>query len=214
MSKYFLSFFIFIFFSLPCLAQFSDIQMDSLRGVTLGIEKDEYLFADYGFKNDIHVGFKHSIKPEDERNQTVQLCASYTAHPYFLNVKINPFLTTGWKFDYTSVGCRLQVTNCKWAEYVQLGASIIPYYDSDLKYRTCWDVGVSARIYNDIRVFAEMSDKPQYRIAYKRVCLGFDFKVENLQVKPSLQIPIYDSGMRLRHSNICISAAYTFKKKD
>lgn len=199
--------------SLPCWAQFSDIQIDSLRGVTIGIEKNEYLFADYGFKNDIHVGIKHSVKPEDEINQTVQMNASYTAHPYFLNVKVNPFLTTGWKMDYVSVGCRLQVTNSKWAEHVQLGASIIPYYDTDLKYRTCWEVGASVRIYKDIRVFAEMSDKPQYRIAYKRAYIGFDFKVANLQVKPSLQIPIYDSGMRLRHSKICISAAYTFNSR-
>lgn len=204
---------VIIFFctSVPCFAQFSDVQLDSLRGVSIGIEKNENLFADYGFKNEIHIGVKHSVMPEDETNQTLQLNASYTAHPYCLDVKVNPFITTGWKLDYTSVGCRLQVTNSKWAEYVQLGASIIPYYDTDLKYRTCWETGVSVRLCNDIRVFAEISDKPQYRIAYKRVCLGFDFRVENLQVKPSLQIPIYDSGMRLRHSNICISAAYTFK---
>lgn len=199
--------------TLPCLAQFSDVNLDTLRGVTVGIERNEYLLADYGFSKGLHVGFKHTVKPEDEKNQTFQLNASYTARPKFMDITVNPFLTTSWNMDYTSFGCKIQVMSSLFTDRLQFGASIIPYYDTDLKYRSCWEAGISASIHNEIRIFAEVSDKPLYRIAYKRAYLGFDFKVANLQVKPSLQIPIYDSGMRLRHSKICISAAYTFNSR-
>ena len=201
-----------IIYSLDTYAQFSEINYLDVKGTSIGIEKNSMAVLDYGFKNDIHLNLKHSMEANTMKYQYFQIGAFYALNSTYVQLCINPFFSSDYQASYINAGMGISVLSNWKNEYFRIGFSIMPCYDTDMKYQTDWAVSVSFKLYREISVFMEYSRKPEYRIAYKRAYAGLVFRTGNICVKPMLRIPYYDSGLRLDHSKVVISMAYFFNK--
>lgn len=213
MNKHILTIGIMFFLSINALAQFSDTNLRETDGLSVGIEKNNSGWIDYGLNNGLHANIKHTLIADKLPRQSWRVGASYNFAPKYVQVNVAPFVTSDWYASFVNVGSSIQVSNLWMADRFMIGAEYVPYYDSDLKFQNGWAFAAQARIHKNISLFAEYGRKPDFRIAYERAYLGFDIKVLDLNVKPMLEIPVYDSGVRFDHSKIQVSACYTFHIK-
>lgn len=193
-------------------AQFSEINYLNTKGGIAGIEKNSMVVLNYGFKNNIQLNLKHSMEANAMKYQYFQIGASYALNFGYVQLCANPFFSSDYRASYINTGTEVSVFSNWKKEYFRVGFSVIPCYDTDLKYQTCWAVAASVKLYREFSVFIEYSRKPEYRIAYKRGYAGLIFISGNICVKPMLRIPYYDSGLRFDHSKVVISMAYFLNK--
>lgn len=213
MNKLILTIGTMLFLSIKAFAQFSDSDLRETDGLSVGIEKNNSGWIDYGLKNGLHVNVKHTLIADKLPRQSWRVSASYNFAPKYVLVSVAPFVTSDWYTSFVNIGSSIKVSNLWRADQFMIGAEYVPYYDSDLKFQNGWAFAAQARIHKNISLFAEYGRKPDYRIAYERAYLGFEVKVLDLNVKPMLEIPVYDSGVRFDHSKIQVSACYTFHIK-
>ena len=192
--------------------QFADVELTNKRWLTLGLEKNNSVWADYGFKNRIHISGKHTAIADKLSEQSWRLSASYIANIDVIQATVNPFVTSDWNTSFYNLGLSVKLRNLWKNNIVKIGTEYIPYYDKDLKFQHGWAVGVQTKFYKQISLFAEYGRKPDYRIAYERMYLGFDIAYKEICVKPMIEIPSYDSGIRWTHSKIVVSMSYNFEK--
>jgi hypothetical protein len=202
--------FLLIFVSIQSHGQFSDIDLVNVNGLTIGLEKNNSIWAGYGFKNGIHVIAKHTAIADELSRQSWRISALYGVDLKIVQAVATPFISSDWKTTFYNVGLSLKLRNLWKDNFVKIGAEYIPYYDRDLKFQHGWAVGVQTKLYKQISLFAEYGRKPDYRIAYERMYLGFDIKAKDLCIKPMIEIPSYDSGIRWTHSKIVVSMCYCF----
>ncbi len=202
--------FTFLLISVHCYSQFSDLDMVHVDGLSVGLEKNNSILAGYGLKNGIHVLAKHTAIADELSRQSWRISALYGADLKILQIMASPFFSSDWKTTFYNLGLSLKLRNLWKDNIVRIGAEYVPYYDTDLKFQHGWSVGGQARLYKQISLFAEYGRKPDYRIAYERMYWGFSIPVTNLCVKPMIEIPSYDSGIRWSHSKIVISMYYDF----
>lgn len=209
MSRISFLFFIFLVYA-PCYAQFSNLDVIGLEGLTVGLEKNNSLWADYGFRNGIHVNFKHTVYADKLSKQSWRVSVLYSKDFKIIQTAATAFVTSDWQTSFHNIGCSLRLRNLWKEDIVKIGVEYIPYYDNDLKFQNGWSAGTQIRLYKQISFLAEYGRKPDYRIAYKRMYLGFDFSELNLCVRPMLEIPFYDSGLQWNHSKVVVSMFYNF----
>lgn len=195
--------------SMNSFAQFSEMNMANAKGWSLGLVKNDMLFADYGLNNGLHFQLKQSLIADELKQEYDVLSVSYKLPVSAVELLAEAFAGTDWHGSYLNAGSRISIAGG--SEGFKIGAAVIPYYDSDLDYQTGWSFAASAKLYKDISLFGEFGRQPEYRIAYNRAYLGFDIKYAHLDIKPMLQIPCYDSGVRLDHSKVVVSLSYNFK---
>lgn len=201
--------FAFILMPFHCHGQFSDLNMADVYGICVGLEKNNSVWANYGFNNKIHINFKHTAIADELSRQSWRISASYSTDWKVVQVIVNPFVTSDWKISFYNLGSSIKMRYV-WKDIVKVGAEYVPYYDKDLKFKHGWSVGALVRLYKQVSCFAEYGRKPDYRIAYERMFMGFDIPVMNLCVKPMIEVPSYDSGIRWTHSKIVVSLYYAF----
>lgn len=194
-------------------AQFSELDLKGTRGTTVGIVKNKMAVIDYGFKTPWHIQLKQSIVADELKQQYDQLQVSYAVDLKYVYAEMQLFGSTDWGLTYANCGARLNVSNKFFEDHLKLGVAFIPFYDSGMNYVSGWAVGASTKLYRDISLCVEYSREPEYRIAYKRAYIGFDINYKHLKVKPMLQIPCYDGGIRFDHSKVLVTATYTFNRK-
>lgn len=207
MSRYIFVFFLFLC-SVHCHGQFSDVCVSNVRRLSIGLEKNNSVWADYGFKNGIHVNIKHTAIADDLDRQSWRVSASYGTELKVVQTNASPFVTSDWYTSFYNFGLSLKIWNLWKDKTVKVGVEYIPYYDKDLKFQNGWAIGAQTRLYKQISIFAEFGRKPDYRIAYERMYLGFDITAKDLCVKPMIEIPSYDSGIRWNHSKVVVSMYY------
>ena len=202
--------FLLMFVSVQSHGQLSDINIVNVSGLTVGLEKNYSIWVDYGFKNGIHINAKHSVIADKLSKQSWRLSASYSVNINIIQATATPFISSDWFTSFYNMGFSVKLVNLWKDNIVKIGAEYIPYYDKDLKFQHGWAVGAQTKLYKQISLFAEYGRKPDYRIAYERMYLGFDIKTRDLCVKPMIEIPSYDSGIRWTHSKIVVSMCYSF----
>lgn len=208
MSRYLIVFLLFLC-SISCYGQFSDYIVD-VNKLSMGLEKNNSLWVDYGFKNGINVNFKHTAIADELSLQSWRISALCSSDLKIVRAIVTSFVTSDWHTSFYNIGLSLKLSNLYKDNIVKLGAEYVPYYDKDLKFQNGWAVGAQTRLYKQISLFLEYGRKPDYRIAYERLYLGFDISAMDLRVKPMIEIPSYDSGIRWTHSKIVVSMYYTF----
>ena len=206
---------IVIFLLMLCLyssiyAQYSNSDLRKVDGLSLGLEKNNSVWLDYGFKRGFHIHVKHSAIADKLPRQSWQIGASYNYWRKDIGFCLSPFLTSDWYVSFVNWGCSFKLSSFWKKEVIKVGIEYLPYFDSDLKFQNAWAVAAQTLLHKNISLFAEYGRKPDYRIAYKRAYLGFEMKAAELYVKPMLEIPIYDSGIRFDHSKIVVSLFYNF----
>ncbi len=204
--------------SLLCLcsnvwAQFSDSDLRPVNGLSIGLEKNNSLWVDYGFEKGIHLNVKHTAIADKLPRQSWRIGASYNFTPKYIQLNLNPFITSDWYASFVNVGCSFKLSNLLKDDKFKIGAEYMPYYDNDLTFQNGWSIAAQVHVYKALSLLSEFGRKPDYRIAYKRFYIGLEAKISDLSVKPLLEIPIYDSGVRFDHSKIVVSCFYTFHSK-
>lgn len=207
------SVFILVLLGIPLFAQYSDSDLKSRDGVSIGIEKNNSVWLDYCFKKGFHICLKHTAIADKLHRQSWRMGASYDLTPKYVKINLNLFLTSDWYTSFVNTGCSFKLTNQWKGDVFRIGVEYVPYYDNDLKFQYGWAVAAQVRVHKDMSLFAEYGRKLDYRILYQRAYVGFEIKVAALYVKPMLEIPVYDSGIRFDHSKVVISTFYTFKHK-
>lgn len=197
---------------MPLYAQFSNTDLRYTYGMIVGIEKNNSVWLDYGFDKSFHINIKHTAMADKLYRQSWQISGSYNITPKHIQVNLSPFLTSDWYGTFVNYGCSFRLSNLWRKERFMLGIEYVPYYDNELRSQNGWALAAQVKVQKDISFFTEYGRKPDYRIAYKRVYSGFEIIVADLYVKPMLEIPIYDSGLRLDHSKLVVSMFYSFKK--
>ena len=195
-------------------AQQTDINYVGVHGATVGVEKNAVAEFDYGFQNDLHLNFKHTVDADEFKLQSYILGAGYGKDlGKYGAYEGKVSFSSDYTGNYTLCSARINAYSPLLLNVVKVGASVMPMYDSELKYKTGYAASLSFRCSEHISVLTEFSRVPEYRIAYKRFYGGFEFRVKNLDVKPMLYVPIYDSAFRIRNSKVVVSMSYTFCKK-
>jgi len=207
MSRYILVFLLFLF-SVYCHGQFSDVYIVNVKGLSIGLEKNSSVWADYGLKNGIHVNVKHTAIADELDKQCWRISAMYGTDLKVVQAIASPFVTSDWYTSFYNAGMSLKFRNLWKEDIIKIGVEYVPYYDKELKFQNGWSVGVQTKLYKKISILAEYGRKPDYRIAYERMYLGFDITTKDLSVMPMLEIPSYDSGIRWTHSKIVVSMYY------
>lgn len=203
-------FFIILFFLTPnlCHGQSSDSYIAHLEGISVGIDKNNSVWADYGLKNGIHINFKHTVIADELSKQSWRISALYSKDLKVVQTVIAPFVTSDWYTSFYNVGLAIKLRNLWKDNIIKIGIEYIPYHDMDLKFQNGWAVGLAKRLYKQASLFLEYGRKPDYRIAYERLFVGFDIIAKDLCVKPMIEIPSYDSGIRWNHSKVVVSMYY------
>lgn len=194
----------------PCYAQSSGLNVIGLEGITIGLEKNNSIILDYGFRHGIHISFKHTVYADKLSKQNWRVSVMYSKKLKIIQTAANAFVSSDWCTSFYNIGCSLKLSNLWEEDIAKIGLEYIPYYDKDLKFQNGWSAGAQIKIYKQISFLAEYGCKPDYRIAYKRLYMGFEFSALNLCVKPMLEIPFYDSGLKLNHSKVVVSMFYNF----
>lgn len=197
-------------FNTKAFSQFSESDLRMVTGLSVGLEKNNTGWIDYGFSSGFHINVKHTLTPIELVEQNWGIGLSYNHKFNFFQFSFSPSITSNWNTSFINIGGALKLSNLWKYNIIKLGIEYIPYYDTDLKFQNGWALAAQTKIHKDISIFCEYGKKADYRIIYKRIYAGFEVKLLDLCVKPLLQIPIYYSGMKLTQSQILVSAYYTF----
>jgi len=199
------------FFSTNAYSQFSETDLRTVTGLSVGLEKNNIGWVDYGFNSGFHINIMHTIAPRELNEQNWRFGISYNRGFKYLQIALSPFMNSNWNLSFANVGTSIKVSNFWKHNLFRLGVEYIPHYDTNIKFHNAWAFAVQAKLFKNISILCEYGEKPDYRIAYKRIYAGFEVKVLNLYLKPLLEIPIHDSGIKLKSSRVLVSAYYTFK---
>ena len=202
---------VFLLLSVRGFAQFSGFNMVNVDGLSVGLEKNNSVWADYAFKNGFHINIKHTAIADELSRQSWRISALYGMDLKVVQAVATPFVTSDWKTSFYNFGLSLKFRNLWKDKIVKFGVEYIPYYDKELRFQNGWAVGTQVRLYKQVSCFTEYGRNPDYRIAYERMYLGFVIEAKDLCVKPMLELPSYDSGIRWTHSKIVVSLYYNFR---
>ena len=204
----FIYFVVFFLISIHCHGQTSDIEISHLEGFSVGIEKNNSIWTSYGFRNGIHINFKHTAIADELSKQSWRISALFAKELKVVQAIAAPFVTSDWYTSFYNVGMSIRIRNTWKDDVVKIGIEYIPFHDNDLKFQNGWAVGLEKRLYKQTSLFLEYGRKPDFRIAYERLFVGFDIIAKDLCVKPMIVIPSYDSGIRWNHSKVVVSMSY------
>ena len=210
MKIFYILFILFQLIVCPIYAQLSKLN-DLHKGFSLGIEKNSMGVINYGISDYLYFHLKHSLLADALKTQYIQLSSTIDFEKKNTKLQLMPFISFDYDASYFNYGCDFSLIQDFHVNETKIGVSFIPYYDTILKYSSGWAISGQTEIINDISFFVEYTRRPEYRIADKKMYLGFSFYSGKLIVKPMLKTPIYDSGIRLDHSQVILNFNYLFK---
>lgn len=174
---------------------------------TIGLRDTRYVYAEYAFLKNWSAKFEQSVYSEKLDMQYFRLYFGYNKNLGRFNVSATPFYGMVYGGSYYNMGLKIagDVNALKWLD---VNASVAPFYDSGLKYSTLYSAGLSFNVTKEISVLGSFTNYPEYRMPEKRIRAGFRFRVKNLSVQPELSIPTSSTeGKNLR---VLASMSYTF----
>ncbi len=197
-------------------AQFSNSTYLMKQGISVGLEKNTTAFLNYEWNKGFFVKAKHTVIADRVKYQSFRLDGGYKWDNKYVQLAASPFVTSDWRGSFWNVGMEIGIISNYFSQYFRIGGQYVPYYDCDLNMQHGWSIAGLVNITKEIALFAEYCNKPEYRIAYKKVYTGISFNVKNLAVAPMIEIPIYDGDFHGSHSSVAVNLVYTFinKKKD
>lgn len=150
----------------------------------LGLRDTRFVNVNYTFANHYNVELEHSFYNEAFKLQHLRLSFTYMATIKHFTIKCKPYFGITYNAAYHDAGALVN------AAYrigrVGLDATLNPHYDSGLKYKTCWGVGASCRVYKQLSIVAQYTTVPEYRQSENRFRAGFRIDVDRLWVMPLL----------------------------
>lgn len=194
-------------------AQFSDATYLKKQGFSIGLEKNSTAFLDYEWSKGFFVEAKHTVIADKIKYQSFRIEGGYKWDNEYIQLSASPFVTSDWRGSFWNAGMKIGLISNYLSRFFRIGGQYVPYYDCDLKMQHGWSIAGLVNITKEIALFAEYCQKPESRVAYKKVYAGVSFNVRNLVVAPMIEIPIYDGGFHASHSSVAVNLAYTFVNK-
>ncbi|MCQ2049470.1 MAG: hypothetical protein MJZ22_00440 [Candidatus Saccharibacteria bacterium] len=100
------------------------------------------------------------------------------------------------------------VANLKWnplGKYLQMSATIMPFYDSDLDRQFGYSFGIQTIPLSEIGLFVNLKNIPDYRVLENRLAAGLVFVFEHMTVKPEISVPL---DFNLDYARVSVSFVY------
>lgn len=157
--------------------------------ISVGMHNTRYIYGEYEFGQNYHVGINHSVFSEKFKFQQVGISVRYTGDYKILSYSATAYAATAWNCDYKIVGGKVAMTLTP-LSLLHICGSVNPLYDSGYKYKTCFSVGGEVDLSKNISVGACYTTIPDYRKSEKRVHGSFTFHVGGLSVRPTLSLPV------------------------
>lgn len=126
-----------------------------------------------------------------------------------LEANIEPYVGSNYSGQFYDLGLRAGVSK-NLGKRLFINADIIPLYDSEKGYSTCYNGSASYSVLDELALKLKFTNFPEYRSPEQRICFGLVFNSGNLQINPEITIPTEGD---VRTTRINISFRYELKLK-
>lgn len=177
--------------------------------VNIGLHNTRYAFLGYKFKDHYSAAVHVSVFSEKLGFQYAMGSFSYNNTIRHLSYEGKAYFGSAFNRSYYNGGA---AANLSYDIITRLSvrATLNPHYDSGYGYKTCYKAGIGVMITPDIDIFGNYTTIPEYRMSEKRIHVGADFHVKNLNVTPVLSIGTTAAGSGSKNIRVLMSFAYSF----
>lgn len=171
----------------------------------LGLRNSKYAMVGTEFNN---YGFavENSLFVQSVKSQYVRAAVFYKFDfPFHFSGYYALFSGMRYNRDFYDVG---GVAYLKWkpfGEYLQISGMVQPFYDSDLGRQFGYSLGVQTIPLNEVGVFVDVENLPDYRLVENRIAAGLVFKFQHMTVKPEISVPL---DFNLDYARVSVSFVY------
>lgn len=156
----------------------------------MGMRNNRYVFAGVEYAARFGIAVENSVFTQGTEKQYIRVEPFYR---WNLGEGLvgNYALYAGMRYDqdYYDVGARLDVL---WQHYryLQVGGSLMPFYDSSLKGLVGYQAYVQSFLLKEIGVFVGAKNLPDFRNVERRYMAGLEIESGNLSVRPEVSVPM------------------------
>ena len=176
------------------------------RSIFVGLRNSEY--ACIGFQTSCwSIGLENTLWIRNPKEQYIRLRGGYHQNTHLWNIQLSADAFAGVNYTGRFYDGAFKITLDKTVGRVSFGAGVMPLYDSEMGYNTCYTVHAACRIIQEASVVVDVTNIPEYRMVEHRVVPGFLFKAQKLWVRPELSIPLNDN---IQFTRVLLSFRYYF----
>lgn len=165
------------------------IQAFGQRAILLGVRDNEYARIGYKDKKNWYILAEHSVFVTKLKNQVINGYAGYKGALKELQYNGCVYGGVHYRRLYKMMGGMIEV-QYPILPWCNIFGGVRPHYDSSYGYDTAFKAGLSFVLHKAISFRGEFTSYPEYRLCEKRIKVGLDFKVMNLNVSPEVSIPV------------------------
>lgn len=174
----------------------------------IGFRDVRYVYGGYQFKFGMYMDVEHSIFSEHIGYQKGRLNVGYKHEWKYIDLNAKIYGSSLWNGNYQDAGL-LILGIAKPFKIWTVDATVNSHYDTGYGYHTCFSLGTGIKVNKNITMLAHYSTLPEYRESERRVRVGVNFKVRNLEVQPEVSVPVEGKAKTIR---VLFGMKYTFKK--
>lgn len=178
--------------------------------ISIGLKDSRYAFLNYTLKD--HYGFRIDQSLYSSKISTQYLRGTVGYHSDFDSLKLegDAYFGSAYGGAYQNYGASASVVYhpIKWMSLI---GTANPHYDTFYGFDFCYKAGIIGHVHKDIDLLAYYTTIPDFRQSEKRVRAGFNFHILNLQVEPTISLPLVKPIESVRVQVCC---CYTFEQKN
>ncbi len=189
-----------------CLTGWAQADSISTRSIYVGLRNNKY--AQIGYQDQCwSVGFENTLYVRNLKEQYVRVVggASCNTGVWGIGVNADAFAGINYAGRYYDLGLKVGVQ--KSLGRVDIAAGVMPLYDSQMGYHTCYTVNAVCCIIQEASIVLDITNIPEYRMVEHRIVPGILFQYKKLWVRPEVSIPLSDNAQFTR---VLLSFRYDF----
>lgn len=197
------------FFVCLCFVTILCLHAQAEQSVYLGLENNRYIFLGYQ-RNGWSAELKNSVFIRNVDEQYIRATGGkFVSLGVIGTGQLNAFVGANYGARFFDLGIKAQIRK-NIIDRLDFQVGVMPLYDSELKYNTCYSGRVDLRIFKEVSLTVDCTNIPEYRAVENRIVPGLIFNVGNLYVKPEISIPLDDN---IQFSRVLVSFRYDFMLK-
>ncbi len=189
-----------------CTAGWAQTGTISNKSIYVGLRNNKYVQIGYQDKH-WSVGLENTLFIRNLQEQYIRVMGGVCYNTGFWDVDIigDAFAGINYAGSYYDLGIKMQLQ--KNLGRVNIKAGVMPLYDSQMGYHTCYTVNAACRIIQEASIVLDITNIPEYRMVEHRIVPGFLFQYRKLWVCPELSIPLNDN---IQFTRVLLSFRYDF----
>lgn len=179
------------------------------QSIYLGLENNRYAFLGYQ-RNGWSAELKNSIFIRNVNEQYIRATGGkFVSLGVIGTGRLTAFAGTNYGGRFFDLGIKARIRK-NIVDRLDIQAEVMPLYDSELKYNTCYSARADIRIFKEVSLTVDCTNIPEYRLVENRIVPGLIFNVGNLYIKPEISIPLDDN---VQFTRVLVSFRYDFMLK-